>query len=111
MTVTIQLNDALATQLQQKAAAHQLSLEEFAVRLLDGALGRLADDEWTERNRRRLELIRKSCAGSLSAEEQAELQALQAELDQRLEPLDDQLLGTLQHGQSTIGRPIASSTP
>jgi hypothetical protein len=37
--VMIELNDALVAQLQQKAAARRLSLEEFTVHLLGGALG------------------------------------------------------------------------
>jgi hypothetical protein len=101
MPVTIQLNDTLAAQLQEKAAAHRLSLQEFTVNLLDGALGQLdADGEWAVQNQRRLDLIHKSYTSSLSCQEQAELQGLQAALDQRLEPLDDRLLDTLRQWQS-----------
>jgi len=94
--VMIELNDALAAQLQEKAAARRLSLEEFTVHLLGGALGQMeAADQWGAQNSRRLDLIRKSCATGLSSPEQLELQALQAAVDQRLEPLDDVLLESL----------------
>ena len=100
MPVTIQLNDALAAQLQKKAAARRLSLEEFTVHLLDGALGEMETaDQWGAQNGRRLDLIRKSCTSSLSSDEQLELQELQAALDHRLEPLDDRLLESLRHWQ------------
>ena len=100
MPVTIQLNDDLADQLQRKAAVRRLSLEEFTIRLLDGALGEIeAAEAWEDQNRRRQALIRKSSATGLTAEEQAELQELQATLDQRLEPLDERLLEGLRHLQ------------
>src|SRR5438128_3314655 len=100
MPVTIQLNDTLAAELQEKAAAHRLSLEEFTLHPLDGALGEMnAADRWAAHDKRRLELIRKSCTSGLSSEEEGELQGLQAALDQRLEPLDDLLLGSLGHWQ------------
>jgi hypothetical protein len=101
MSVTIQLNDTLAAQLKEKAAARQISLEEFTVHLLDGALGQLEiADQWAAQNQRRLDLIRKSCTTRLSPHEQVELQELQAALDQRLEPIDDRLLENLRQWQS-----------
>src|SRR5439155_26976068 len=70
MPVTIQLNDDLADQLQRKAAVRQLSLQEFTIRLLDGALGEItAAEAWEDQNRRRQALIRKSSATGLTAEE------------------------------------------
>jgi len=105
MPVSIQLNDMLAAQLQEKAAARRLSLQEFTVHLLDGALGQLdADAAWAAQNQWRLHLIHKSYTSSLSSQEQAELQGLQAALDQRLEPLDDRLLDTLRKWQSSAAR-------
>src|SRR5439155_8863553 len=57
MPITIQLDDDLADQLQRRAACRQLSLEEFALRLLGGALGELeAAETWELHNRRRLTL-------------------------------------------------------
>jgi hypothetical protein len=105
MAVTIQLNDVLAAQLQTKAAARQLSLQEFTLRLLDGALGQIeAADQWAAQNRRRLDLIRQSSTTVLSSQEQAELQELQMELDQRLEPIDDRLLHGLEQWQNATER-------
>lgn len=101
MPVSIQLNDDLAAQLQQKAAARGLSLEKFTVHLLDGALSQMESaDEWAVQNQRRLVLIHKSSTIGLCAQEQVELQGLQATLDQRLEPLDDHLLDSLRLWQS-----------
>jgi hypothetical protein len=101
MPVTIEINDVLAAQLQQKASAHRVSLEEFALHLLDGALGQIqATDLWAANNRRRLDLIHQSCTTSLSVQEQQELQELQAALDQRLEPVDDRLLDALRQWQT-----------
>jgi hypothetical protein len=103
--VTIQLNDALAAQLKKTAAARRLSLEELTAHLLDGALGQIeAADRWAAQNQRRLDLIRKGYATSLSAQEQVELQGLQSALDQRLEPLDDALLDTLRRWQTSTER-------
>ncbi len=103
MPVNIQLNDPLAAQLGKKALAHRLSLEEFAVHLLDGALGQIdAADRWKMQNGRRLELIHKCCTSNLTAKEDAELQELQNELDRRLEPVDDRLLDQLQQWQVTL---------
>jgi hypothetical protein len=105
MPVTIQLNDSLAAQLQERASARSVSLEEFTAHLLDDALGQLqAADQWAAQNRRRLDLIRKSCTTNLTCQEQEELQGLQAALDQRLEPLDDQLLENLRQWQSAAKR-------
>jgi hypothetical protein len=105
MPVTIQLNDALAAQLQKKAAARQVSLDDFTTHLLDGVLGQMDEaDQWASKNHRRLDLIRKSTTTSLSSQEQAELQALQTMMDQRLEPLDDRLLDALRQWQITAGR-------
>ena len=47
------------------------------------------------RNQRRIELIRKSTCVKLTPEEQAELDELQAELHERLEATDQQLLNSL----------------
>ena len=47
------------------------------------------------RNQRRIELIRKSTSVNLTPEEQVELDELQAELHERLEATDQQLLNSL----------------
>jgi len=93
MPVPIHLDDALASQLKVKASVRQLSLEAFAQHLLGGALEKLdATEKWQAQNRRRLSLIRKGTACSLTPEEEAELEQLQAALDRQLESVDDQLL-------------------
>ena len=48
--------------------------------------------DWSAKNRRRIELIRKHTYGSLSSAEEAELDSLQAELRELLRPIDDKLL-------------------
>jgi hypothetical protein len=47
-------------------------------------------------------LIHKSAITSLSREEAAELEALQAALDQRLAPMDEQLLTVVADMQRTV---------
>ena len=60
-------------------------------------------------NHRRLALIRKSLTVELTAEERAELDRLQAELDQRLEAHDDRLLGELQRMTDAVEQLPAES--
>lgn len=103
MTRTITLDDVLVGQLQQHAAAQQLSLEAFAVQLLREAVAqRVETTRWAQGNQRRLALIRQSVMTPLSREEAAELEALQATLDQRLTPMDDQLLAGLAGMQEAV---------
>ena len=93
MTLTIILDDALTAQLQQHAAARQESIEVCAAQLLSAAVAQLADTaSWQLHNQRRVALIHKSATTPLSREEVAELEALQAALDQRLAAMDEQLL-------------------
>lgn len=96
MSVTIQLDDALATQLRSRAQAGQVSLEEFARYLLGDALRQLELKERSQaEQQRRLALIRKSASAPLTPEEEEELRQLQEALDRRLEQADDQLLDGL----------------
>ena len=93
MTLTITLDEAMTMQLQQHAAARQVSMEECATQLLSEAVAQLADTaRWQQYNQRRVALIHKSATTSLSREEAVELEALQAALDQRLASMDDQML-------------------
>jgi hypothetical protein len=93
MNLTISLDEPLAAQLQLEASRRNLSPEQVALDLLDRALGKIADEQaWSEFNRRRGELIRKSRDGGLNAEESKELDRLQAAVDQRLESMDRHLL-------------------
>jgi hypothetical protein len=103
MSVVITLNDSLANQLQAQATVERLPVEDFALKLLAEAVdqrGRSAT--WQVKNRRRVDLIRKSNRGSLSADEEIELQQLQAELDEHLEHWDAQLLSELSRMEQAV---------
>ena len=87
------MDEKQAAHLQRQASSRRLSPEQFASDLLDDALGRIAEEEkWGAVNRRRIDLIRKSRSVGLTVEEKKELEQLQAAVDQRLEPMDRQLL-------------------
>jgi hypothetical protein len=106
MTLIININDALVERLKKKALAKHLSVEELATRLLGEAVEQLDDEEqWQEKNQRRLALIRKSTYSSLAAADETELQTLQSILDQRLEPVDDRLLGELERMRKSVSDP------
>jgi len=103
MTLTINLDQAIAVKLRKKAAARQLSVEEFAVRLLGEAVEQLEETErWEQQNQRRVALMRKSATTQLSAKEETELDALQSVLDRRLEPMDDRLLAELDRMKKAV---------
>ena len=73
-----------------------LSIEELSDRLLTEAVQRIElSSRWGARNQRCIELIRKSTSVNLSSREQAELDELQAELHERMEAMDQQLLNNL----------------
>ena len=94
MHLTISLDESLAEQLRQRAAAKDLSPEQAARELLGHALNRIAEEEARrESSQRRAELIQKSRSLGLTAEEGRELDRLQAATDRRLEAKDRQLLG------------------
>jgi hypothetical protein len=98
MNLTIALDEKQATQLQRQASSRHISPEQLARDLLGEALSRIGIEEtWGALNRRRSELIHKSRSTSLSADEAKELEQLQATVDQRLEPLDRQLLAAAEH--------------
>lgn len=93
MNLTISLDEAQAAQLQGQASARRVSPEQLAGDLLREALERIEDEQrWGERNRRRVELIRRSHDVGLTSEEEEELDRLQAAVDQRLGLVDRQLL-------------------
>jgi hypothetical protein len=103
MTFTITVDDALADQLRKQAATRQLSAEDLAVRLLSEAVEQLEDTErWGQYHQRRVALIHQSATTHLSAEEAAELDALQAALDRRLASMDDRLLAGLERLQHAV---------
>jgi hypothetical protein len=110
MTITLQIDDPLASILQTTAASRQLTANELAKQLLADALDN-GDDEWEKRNRRRIELIRKSNREGVSAEEAGELQQLQDAADQRLEQVDQQLLDQLNRFRDEVEKlPMKEST-
>jgi hypothetical protein len=87
--VTISLEAHQAEQLRAKAAARGQSPEQAARALVIDGLARSADEErWGPLNDRRCALIEKGRSTTLTADEQAELDALQAALDARLEGVD-----------------------
>ena len=93
MNLTISLEEPLASQLRAAASARSLSPEQAARDILGTALGKIADEErWRPLNQRRHELIRKSREHSFTAEERSELDQLQAVLDAKLEPVDEQMI-------------------
>jgi hypothetical protein len=92
MSVTITLNDDLVLRLQAQAQARCLSLEQWALTVLDQATaGSQELQTWSALNRRRAELIRRRYTGGLSEAEDRELAELQAAVDRTLEPWDQEL--------------------
>ena len=96
MSVTIVLNDRLADELRAQARVEQQPVEALAQELLAEAVRqRGLAAAWDRRNQRRVETIRKSTRRGLSVEEQAELDSLQADVDERLGHWDDELFEQL----------------
>jgi len=92
MPVTIILNDDLVLRLQAQAQARHLSLEQWALTVLDQATaGSQEFQTWAALNRRRAELIRRRYTGGLNEAEDRELAELQAAVDRTLEPWDQEL--------------------
>ena len=111
MNLTISIDEALAAQLHREASARRLAPEQVARDILGCALGKIAEEEaWRQVNQRRADLIRKSRNLHLTAEESQELDRLQAAVDQRLEPMDRQLLAAAeQFRQLAEGLPDATN--
>ena len=105
MSVVITVYDDLARRLQVEAENRRVSVEKLAVDILDNAV-RPRDGEraWGNRNRRRLELIRKSTRCELSQQEQTELDQLQSWLDEQFEPFDTGLLKQLDEMKQAVAR-------
>lgn len=111
LSVVIHVYDDLARRLQSEAENQDLTVEDLAVRILDSAVSRSdSDANWGKRNRRRLELIRKSTRHGLTEQEQAELDESQSWLDQRFESLDAGLLAQLDEMKRTVARLAAESS-
>ena len=103
MATTIRLDDALASRLGSEARSRRMSVEELSRRLLIEAVQRIeGSSDWDVRNQRRIELIRKSTNARLTSAEQAELDELQAELYQRMEAMDQELLSRLNELEDAV---------
>jgi hypothetical protein len=86
MNLTISLDELLAEQLRREATARRLAPEQLARDLRCRALGKIEEEQaWQPVQQRRAELIRKSRAHGLTAEEGKELTRVQAAIDQGLE--------------------------
>lgn len=97
MNVTISLDEPLAEQLRRQASARNLSPEFVACQVLGDGLRRIAEEQaWQAANHRRIDLINKSRDPRFTPEEAAELERLQAEANQRLAPMDLQLIARVE---------------
>ncbi len=93
MALTITVPDLLAKQLQTRAKAEKIPVEELASRLLEsGMQSPLEPGQWTIANERRVALIEKRFSNGLTDPEQEELQLLQELADRQLEELDSLML-------------------
>ncbi len=101
MSVVINVDDGLARRLQNAAKNQNTSMEVLAIAILDGAVSK-GDDEWGNRNQRRLELIRKSTRGELTTVEIAELNELQNWLDEQFESFDRGLMNQLDETKRSV---------
>ncbi len=96
MSVTITLRDELADGLARQAQGCQVSLEEWATRILEEAVGDSGGvTAWFQLNSRRLALISKEYATGLTDAEAAQLAVLQEAAAKASEPQDRKLLGQL----------------
>lgn len=110
MSVVITLDDSLATQLDTRAAAINLSVEEYAQQVLREVACENANGEWRGSNRRRGELIRKQFKDGLTTEEHVELQRLQEMADRRLDQLDDQTLYDVERLRQKVDQIVKESS-
>lgn len=97
MSVTITLHEDLAHKLARQAAGHRVSLQDWAVGILEGAAdgGIDAATQWARLNARRLALISKEYVSGLTQAEEEELRALQDVAAKACEPQDRMLLEKL----------------
>jgi hypothetical protein len=108
MSIVIHLDDDLARRLESEARQRKLPVEQLAITILNDAVSpSRAGHEWGERNRRRLELIRKSSRCELTEQEQTELDGLQSWLDAQFEAFDAGLATQLDAMKQTVGRTSA----
>lgn len=88
MSAALNLSDELVKSLAKEARRHDLSWQQWAVLILDDARAQSDDSQWSELNRRRIELIHAKYDRGLDHHEDRELAALQAAAAQRLTTLD-----------------------
>ena len=101
MPFTISVENDLAQRLEIEAKLRQISVAELATAILDRAVAP-SDHNCRGRNPRRLELIRKSIRQSLTADEQLELDSLQAAFDIEFRDFDAALESQLDFMHSAI---------
>jgi predicted transcriptional regulator len=112
MSVVINVHDDLARRLEAEAASQRVSVEVLATTILDSAVPPLkVVQDGGQRNRRRLELIRKSTRSELTNREQAELDQLQTWLDEQFESFDTGLLNQLNAMKQTVLRLSTEPSP
>jgi hypothetical protein len=103
MPLTITVPDPLAKQLQTRAKAEMIPVEELASRLLEtGVQNPLEPGQWTIANERRVALIEKRFSHGLTDQEQEELQQLQELADRQLEELDALMLKDMALMETTV---------
>jgi len=96
MVVTVHLKDPVASWVQARASAQNVSPEDVVHDILANERERAeTSEEWQELNRRRLALIQKEYYDGLTHQEESELEALQRAADRHLETRDRQLLANL----------------
>jgi hypothetical protein len=112
MDLTVQIEDTLAEELRQEAAAERVSPEELAHRLVrDAFQQRVARRRWPAQNRRRVELIAQKMHGPLPASEQEELDRLQLLAHQRAASFDEELRQGLEAFRLAVEQLPEESTP
>jgi hypothetical protein len=111
MSIVIHVNDDLASRLQTEARQRKLPVEQLAITILDHAVPpSRTDQEWGDRNRRRLDLIRKSTRQELTDPEQRELDELQNWLDERFDSFDAGLLAQLDGMKRALSGSLAEQS-
>ena len=110
MTQTIAVPERLVARLEKKAHSQKTSVEMLVASILDEAI-RFDDsnDDWPERNARRVLLINQRFAQGLNAAEMQELEGLQNQAIQRMEAWDSQLLNDVGAMQKAVEKIVSAS--
>ena len=102
MSAALNLSDELVSSLAEEAKRHDLSWQQWAVLVLDDSRMLSNDRQWSELNRRRIELIHAKYDRGLECHEDRELIALQAAAAQRLSTLDAGRLRWLEEQEQLV---------